>query len=149
MAIDSSSATAPFSSFSTMVSSSASAASNGNLAMSAGVSVNDRSLKGDVCALLSYLRRRRSRFGLVVRPAREHQLLIDEADADQRDAEAEEGQGAQDALEAGEIEQEDLEHRQRHQRRGGEPRRLRLREDAIGEEEDSEAQPQCRIGVEF
>ena len=39
---------------------------------------------------------------------REHQFLVDKADADQHEAKANERQGAQDAAKSGQIEQEDF-----------------------------------------
>jgi hypothetical protein len=99
--------------------------------------------------LLPHRRRRRSRLAVDLAGAREDELLVNETDADQRRAKAQEGQRAQHAFEAGEIEQEDLDHGRRDERGRGEPRRSGAGGDPIGKEQHAEAEPQRGVSVEL
>src|SRR5580704_5190347 len=79
----------------------------------------------------------------------EDESLVNKADADEHDAEPDEGERAQHAIEAGKVEKEDLEHGRHDEARRGEARLARTLPKPVAQKQDTEDEPSCRVGVKL
>src|SRR5437868_15366913 len=70
------------------------------------------------------------------RALRKEQALVEPADADEHQAEPDEGEGAEDAGDAAHIQEEDLGYRQQDDGRGGKPCRLGAQQNAREQQRD-------------
>src|SRR4029077_5878352 len=65
------------------------------------------------------------------------------------DAEPDEGERAQHAIEAGKVEKEDLEHGRHDEARRGEARLAGTLPKPVAQKKDTEDEPGCRVGVKL
>ena len=79
----------------------------------------------------------------------ESEAAIGVAQPDQRRAQAEEREDAQQALQARHVDQEDLGDHDADQRHAGVPQRRRVAQEAQRQQGDAEQQPDRRVGVEL